>query len=77
MNNTKAIEEVYGDQFQLEKKEAIIVLLLNMNRLRTEDWAIKNNTVRDFILESDVDIITFQETNINWYEVSQRDRWEE
>ena len=65
INNTRVIEEVYGDQFYSDKDEKIIVLLLNVNRIRTEGWLVKNDLFRDFILGSKVDIIALQETNVN------------
>ena len=77
MNNTRAIEEVYGDQFYSDKEKEITVLSLNVNRMRTEGWAAKNVLLRDFILDLKAEVIALQETNVNWFKVPWKDRWEE
>ena len=74
-NNTRMIKEVYRDSFHPNKKEEITVILLNLNGLRTEEWAAKNNLIRDFILKTNVDIIVMQKTNINWNKVAWKDHW--
>ena len=64
MNNTKNFER-YGDIFSLHKEDEITMILANINELRMECWNAKNNQVRDLILSAKVDIVAFQEVNIN------------
>ena len=58
MDNTSIVDNFYGDYFNPRKEDKIAVISLNINSLRTEGWKAKNNLVRDFILESDANIVT-------------------
>ena len=59
------INKIYRDIFQPNKEEEITVISLNINKLRIEEWAAKNDMMKDFILKTEADIVAMQETNIN------------
>ena len=46
----------YRDKFSIEKDDNILCILLNI-RLKDKKWKIKNDILRDFLLESKIDII--------------------
>ena len=51
----------------------LIVLGLNINRLKMEAWQQKNGTLYNFLVQSKADLIIFQEVNIDWNKVSAKD----
>ena len=51
------------------EKDKLVYLSINVNRLHYERWKVKNNIIRDFILKSKAEIISFQEVNLNWGKV--------
>ena len=55
----------YRDFFSKEKDNKLIVVSANINGLQHEDWKAKNGLVKDFLLLYNVNIVGFQETNIN------------
>jgi len=63
--NSKMLSIEYGDHFNLNKDNELTTISLNINSLRTKSWQAKNDMVRDFILESNADVIIIQEININ------------
>ena len=65
MNSIQLINDVNRDSFHLKKEEEITIISLNINSLRTEEWTVKNNIMRDFIVKLEADIIAMQETNVN------------
>ena len=69
IDNTNLISNFCRDHFSPRKEEEIMVILLNANGLKTEEWKAKNNIARDFILRSNTNIVALQETNMNWNRV--------
>ena len=65
IDNTITMNNYHRDYFSPKKEEEIMVISLNVNRLKTEGWKAKNDIVRDFILELDADIVALQEINAN------------
>ena len=55
----------YGDRLAKEEEDNLIYLLININRLQSEGWKLKNDLIRDFVLKSRAYIASFQEVNLN------------
>ena len=65
MGDARQSLKFFENQFGVNKDKEITLIFININSLCTEGWWVKNNQIRDFILLSKVDILAFQETNIN------------
>ena len=58
MNNTQKNIEGFGDRQSRKKEGELVCSSLNVNRLRYEDWKIKNNSLCNLLLNYKADLIS-------------------
>ena len=57
-----------------KQEDKIICISLNMRGLKVEVWGIKNDILRNVLIQSNADIMGLQECNINWSKTLFKDK---
>ena len=70
-------QEYYGDKLAKKSKNTVRVVLNNVNSIGLYANGIKDELIREFMCERDVDIMGLTETNVHWGKVKKRDNWYE
>ena len=67
--------EYWGNKLRKKEPGTVRLLLNNMNGIGAYRGGMKDELLRQFIMEHDVDITCLTEPNVNWGKVRKKDTW--
>ena len=68
----------YGNKLPLTKSdESLLFTFLNVNGMPQKSTKHKNQTIRNFINNYNIDVFGMAEVNLHWKSLPTKDRWEE
>ena len=67
--------EYWGNKLSKKEPGTVRLLLNNMNGIGAYRGGMKDEAMRQFIMEHDIDIVCLTEPNVNWGKVKKKDSW--